>query len=157
MQTQQLIKSYADKVYTYTATVSHRGTIVAFALDDQRRIYYAVLDMSRPDTQKGELDVKYWPEDPKELYFPNEIEQVGYSIVGVTAMPLVKQGSRLEAKPGSLHPEEVDGFLSTTARLTASAPFQVFSDNKHIFVFRQSLPVDHEDMVYKLQTGQTSG
>ncbi len=155
--TQQLIKSYSDKAYQYTATINHRGTVVAFAMDDQRRIHYAVLDMSRADAAKGELDVNYWPEDPAELRFPSEIEQVGYSIAGATPMPLVKKGGRSEAKPGTLRPEEIDGFLSTTARLTADAPFQVFSDNKHIFVFRQSLPTDHADMVYKLQTGSASG
>ncbi len=155
--TQQLIKSYSDKTYKYTTTINHRGTVVAFAMDDQRRVHYAVLDMGRADAKKGELDVNYWPEDPKELRFPGEIEQVGYSITGATAMPLVKKGGRLEAKPGTLRPEEIDGFLSTTARLTGDAPFQVFSDNKHIFVFRQSLPVDHADMVHKLQTGGASG
>ena len=155
--TQQLIKSYSDKTYKYTATVNHRGTVVAFTMDDQRQIYYAVLDMGRTDAQKGELDVNYWPEDPQALQFPSEIEQVGYSIVGATPMPLVKKGGRLEAELGTLRPEEIDIFLSTTARLTADAPFQVFSDNKHIFVFRQSLPTGHADMVHKLKTGGASG
>jgi len=57
-------------------------------------------------------------------------------------MPVVKKDTRVEAtNPSELLPEEVDRFLSTTARLTADAPFQVFSDNQHIFLFRQAITI----------------
>lgn len=155
--TQQLIKSYSDRSYKHAATVTHRGAVVAFAMDDQRRIHYAVLDLNDTDPQKGALDVAYWPEDPAELCFSREIEQVGYSVAGATALPLVKKGGRAEAPPGTLRAQEIDDFLSSTARLTADVPFHVFSDEKHIFVFRQSVQGDHPDAVYKLASGGASG
>ncbi|MFB2980147.1 LamG-like jellyroll fold domain-containing protein [Microseira sp. BLCC-F43] len=155
---EKLIKSYSDRTYRYTAMISHNGTVVSFAMDNQRRIFYAVLDLNDTQGNKGEYDVAYWPENPEELRFPNEIEQVGYSIVGATPMPVVKVGTRLEvADPSSLQPDEIDRFLSSTARLTADAPFQVFSDNQHIFIFRQAIAKTHADAVYKLTNGKTSG
>ncbi|MGK7954003.1 MAG: LamG domain-containing protein, partial [Crocosphaera sp.] len=153
--TEKLIRTYSDRQYCHTTMVNHKGTVIAFAMDETRRIYYAVLDISQQD--KGFLDVNYWPEDPQLLLFPNEVEQVGYSIAGTTAMPVVKRGSRIEATSEEIQPEEMDLFLSSTARLTANAPFQVISDNKHIFVFRQSIGSEDEDMVFKLANGQASG
>lgn len=153
--TDQLIRTYTARKYCYTTMVNHKGTVIAFAMDEDRRIYYAVLDISSQD--RGYLDVNYWPEDPQPLLFPYEIEQVGYSIAGTTPMPTVKKGSRIEAQPGEIQPEEMDGFLSSTARLTANAPFQVLSDNKHIFVFRQSVGKNDPDMVFKLLDGKASG
>ncbi len=138
--------------------ISHKGTPIAFAMDEQRRLFYAVLDLNDSEGNKGEFDVAYWPENPSQLSFPCEIEQVGYSIVGTTRMPVVKLDTRQEAAPPiTLLPEEIDPFLSTTARLTADAPFQVFSDNQHIFVFRQAITDDHPDAVYKLNNGAVSG
>lgn len=155
--TQQLIKTYSDRRYKYATTLSHRGAVVAFAMDEERRIHYAVLDMNSPNAEAGAFDVANWPHDPTPLRFSNEIEQVGYSVTGATAMPLVKKGSRIEAEPGSLWPEEIDSFLSTTARLSADVPFHVFSDQKHVFVFRQAIASDHPDTVHKLSTGAASG
>lgn len=157
LATDSLLKTYTDKVYRHTTLVSHKGTVIAFAMDQHRQIYYAVLALEQADGAKGSLDVNYWPEDPRLLSFPGEIEQVGFSIAGATRIPLVKKGSRLEARHGELLPEEIDGFLSSTARLTADAPIQVFSDNKHIFVFRQSIGAQHEDAVHKLSQGGASG
>ncbi|MGB1276643.1 MAG: hypothetical protein ACPG77_12920, partial [Nannocystaceae bacterium] len=126
-------------------------------MDEERRLYYAVLDMNGPNAEASPFDVGHWPHDPSELQFPNELEQVGYSVAGATAMPLVKKGSRIEAERGSLWPEEIDRFLSTTSRLTADAPFQVYSDQKHIFIFRQAVIDNHPDAVYKLASGEASG
>ncbi|GET43341.1 hypothetical protein [Microseira wollei] len=155
---EKLIKSYSDRTYRYTAMISHNGTVVSFAMDDKRRIFYAVLDLNDTQGNKGEYDVAYWPEDPSELQFPNEIEQVGYSITGATPMPVVKVNTRQEvANPSSLQPDEIERFLSSTARLTADAPFQVFSDDQYIFVFRQAIANGHADAVYKLTNGKTSG
>ncbi len=155
---EKLIKKYSDRTYQHTVMISHKGTPIAFAMDEQRRLFYAVLDLNDSEGNKGEFDVAYWPENPSELSFPCEIEQVGYSIVGATRMPVVKLDTRQEAAdPTLLLPEEVDPFLSTTARLTADAPFQVFSDNQHIFVFRQAIANNHPDAVYKLNNGSVSG
>ncbi len=138
--------------------VTHKGVPIALAMDDQRRIFYAVLDLNDTRGNKEEFDVAYWPENPTELVFPNEIEQVGYSVVGATSFPVVKLDTREEvADPSTLQPEEIDRFLSSTARLTADAPFQVFSDNQHIFLFRQAIANGHADAVYKLSNGGASG
>lgn len=36
-------------------------------MDDQRRLVYTVLDLSRHDEAKGELDAAYWSENPRPL------------------------------------------------------------------------------------------
>jgi hypothetical protein len=146
--TDNLIKSYSDRTYKHTTMVRHKGTVVALAMDDQRRIYYSVLALDNTEKGKSPLDVHYWLENPKPLNFCHEIVQVGYGIVDPTAMPIVKKGSRAEAEPGTLRPEEIDPFLSTTARFTADAPFQALSDGKYIYIFRQSIDSNHSDMVY---------
>lgn len=130
---ESLLKSYSDKTYSHAPLATHKGTVIAFAQDQNCQIYHAVFD------HKGNyLDVECWPPDPIPLHFPTEIERVGYSLIGVTAMPQVKIGTQTEA---SLHlnTEDIDPFLSTTARLTAPACFRVYSDNKYIYVFRQSI------------------
>jgi hypothetical protein len=142
------LKTYADKTYKHTAMVRHKGKVVALAIDDQRQIYYSVLNLDNSDEVKSPLDVHYWLENPKVIRFSNEIVQVGYGIVDPVKMPWVKKGSRTEAAAGTLRPEEIDPFLSTTARLTADAPFDALSDGKYIYIFRQSIHPDHEDMVY---------
>ncbi|MGB1015985.1 MAG: hypothetical protein ACPG4T_17750, partial [Nannocystaceae bacterium] len=154
--TDQLIRTYTERNYIHTATVCHRGAVVAFAMDSDRRLWYAVLHLEGPDGAKGVWDVKHWPDTPHPLPFVNEIEQVGYSVAGTTPMPLVRLGSGEEAERGTLLPEEVDLFASSTGRLTAAEPFQVFSDQRHIYVFRQSVSADHASAVFKLADGGAS-
>ncbi len=75
-------------------------------------------------------------------------------------MPTVKKGTRTEDKPENLNADEIDDFLSTTARQTADAPFQVLSDDQYIYVFRQSIAGSDSDIVYKLtrlEGGGSSG
>ncbi|QDY81389.1 LamG domain-containing protein [Streptomyces qinzhouensis] len=135
--------------------VRHQGTVIAFAVDDKRRIVYTVLDLSSFDEKKGELDVAYWSENPAELPFPAEVVKVGYAVAGATAMPAVKKGGRTEAGVDEvLTPEETDPFLSSTARLTApDAPFQVISDGSHVVVLRQAIARGHADAVFTLADG----
>ncbi|MGX8906129.1 LamG-like jellyroll fold domain-containing protein [Streptomyces netropsis] len=153
-----LLKVYSDRPYVHTTTVRHQGTTVALAMDDQRRLVYTVLDLSRHDETKGELDAAYWSENPLPLRFPSEIADAGFAAVGATALPTVKRGGRVEAAPGErLETDEVDPFLSTTARLTALAPFHVISDGTHILVLRQSIGAAHPDAVHKLTGGGSSG
>ncbi|WP_406401958.1 LamG-like jellyroll fold domain-containing protein [Streptomyces uncialis] len=154
---QSLLRVYSDRTFTHTTMVRHQGTALAFAMDDRRRIVYTVLDLSVADEQRGELDAAYWSENPAELPFPNEIVQVGYAVAGATAMPVVKRGGRLEARADEvLEPEEIDGFLSTTARLSAAAPFQVLSDGTHVVVLRQAVGAAHGDAVFAVQSGSGS-
>ncbi|WP_009998746.1 LamG domain-containing protein [Streptomyces clavuligerus] len=135
----------------------HQGTALAFAMDDQRRIVYTVLDLSTFDEKRGELDAAYWSENPALLPFPNEIVKTGFAVAGATAMPTVKAGGRVEAGADEvLEPEEIDSFLSTTARLTADAPFQVLSDGTHVVVLRQAIGAGHADAVFPLASGSGS-
>lgn len=155
---QHLLKVYSDRPYVHTTTVRHQGTTVALAMDDQRRLVYTVLDLTQHDESKGELDAAYWSENPLPLRFPSEITDVGFAAVGATALPAVKRGGRVEAASGErLDEDEVDPFLSTTARLTALAPFHALSDGTHIVVLRQSVGAAHPDAVHKLAGGASSG
>ncbi|MEX2980369.1 LamG-like jellyroll fold domain-containing protein [Streptomyces sp. C36] len=155
---QHLLKVYSDRPYVHTTTVRHQGTTVALAMDEQRRLVYTVLDLARHDESKGELDAAYWSENPLPLRFPAEITDVGFAAVGATALPTVKRGGRVEAASGErLDEDEVDAFLSTTARLTALAPFHALSDGTHIVVLRQSVGAGHPDAVHKLAGGASSG
>ena len=90
---QQLTKNYADRNYKHTTMVRHKGTVVAFAMDDARQIYYTVLNLDQGDSSKGPLDVNYWLENPNPLRFPNEIVQVGYGVAGATRLPIVAKDS----------------------------------------------------------------
>ncbi|RKN71706.1 hypothetical protein D7231_17115 [Streptomyces klenkii] len=155
---QHLLKVYSDRSYVHTTTVRHQGTTVALAMDDQRRLVYTVLDLARHDEAKGELDAAYWSENPVPLRFPSEIADVGFAVAGATALPAVKRGGRVEAAPGErLGEDEADPFLSTTARLTALAPFHALSDGTHVVVLRQSVDAAHPDAVHQLTGGASSG
>ncbi|WP_326643475.1 LamG domain-containing protein [Streptosporangium sp. NBC_01755] len=73
-------------------------------------------------------------------------------------MPAVKRGGRIEAGAAEqLEPDEIDTFLSTTACLSAAAPFQVISDGTYVVVLRQSVGAAHADAVHKLTGGGCSG
>ncbi len=144
------IKTYSNRSYKHVTMVRHQGTVIAFALDSERRIFYSVLDLENSEI-KSPLDVNYWLGNPKELVFPNEIAEVGVGVADQTLLPAVKKGSRTPAAPGTrVREDEKDLFLSTTARLTADAPFQALSDGRHVFIFRQAIDAHHADMVFKL-------
>ena len=142
-------RTYSDHTYEFTTTVAHQGVVIALAMDDARHIRYAVLDLE-PREAGGPTDESFdadgWPVEPTELRFPTEIAQVGFGVTGSHAIPVFRAGSRTPEPPGtqlslpgstdrSFRP---DHFLSTTARLTARAPFHVVSDGSHVLVFRQA-------------------
>ena len=52
--------------------------------------------------------------------------------------------------------EEIDPFYSTTARLTADASFQVLSDGKFIYLFRQSISAADDAAVFEMMDGGAS-
>ena len=54
---ESFVKVYEDRAYRFPTLVNHGGTVVAFAMDDHRRIRYATLAM-KPDDP---LDVDGWP------------------------------------------------------------------------------------------------
>ncbi|MDQ3813831.1 MAG: hypothetical protein M3347_07750 [Armatimonadota bacterium] len=45
------LKTYADKSYRYPTLVTHKGTVLSFAMDDKRRIYYTVLDLNDAESR----------------------------------------------------------------------------------------------------------
>lgn len=144
-----LTKTYADKTYRHTAILRHKGSLIAFAMTDQRRICYAVLDQN-PANANSPLDVSLWPGGPTELVFPNEIAEIGFGIADQTLLPTYQNGSQTPVKPGiRLADRDKDFFRSTTARLTADAPFQVLSDGRYIYLFRQAIDASHADQIFK--------
>ncbi|MEV0992496.1 LamG domain-containing protein [Streptomyces sp. NPDC049949] len=150
-----LLKVYGDRSYRHVTMARHQGTTIAFAMDASHRIVYSVLDLSGPPA-KGEADAAYWSENPAELLFPRELAEVGYAVVGATAMPMVKRGGAEAAAAERPTAGETDSFLSTTARLTADAPFHVISDGTYVVVLRQSINETHPAAVFKLTGGGCS-
>lgn len=153
-----------EKTYNYlhTSLVSHRGTPISFAMRDDGRIFYSVLDMSntKHNADKSDNDKEYWSRielqgDAGMLHFPQEISQVGYSLVPSFQIDKYddrnrkiitsynNEGKPLGADGKDLSVQEIknqtDSFHSSTARLGAKAPFQTLSDGKYVYVFRQSI------------------
>ena len=143
--------------------VRHDGAVVAFAMDEKRRIYYSTLNLSDSGESDAPgqtspispLDVNHWLARPQELFFPNEIAEVGYGVADQTLLPVFKKES-VEPEKVSVRlpsPEKgertFDYFKSTTARFTADAPFQVMSDNRSIYVFRQAIAADDSNQITK--------
>ncbi|MFJ9447012.1 LamG-like jellyroll fold domain-containing protein [Kitasatospora sp. NPDC101235] len=157
------VKVYRDRTYVSTVMVRHGGTTVAFAMDDQRRVYYSVLDLEQASTKRGPLDARYWNEEPALVPFPGELVEVAApgaaatAAAGVLRMPVVRTGGRSEADGVTVPADERDPFLSTTARLSAPTPLQVVSDGRHIVLFRQSVEAAHQDAVFYAPGGVVSG
>ncbi|NJL49517.1 MAG: LamG domain-containing protein [Leptolyngbyaceae cyanobacterium SM2_5_2] len=139
------INRYSDRNYRYPVLVRHQGTVIALAMDDQRRIYYSVLNLNGQDSS---LDVNFWSPQPQELEFPREIAEVGFGVADQLLLPTIKIGSRTPVAPGTVvAANEEDKFLSRTARLTADAPFQAMSDGRFVYVFRQAIAASHPDQI----------
>ncbi|MFF4583744.1 hypothetical protein ACFY15_36150 [Streptomyces sp. NPDC001373] len=86
-----LLKVNGDRAYQHITMARHQGTMIAFAMDSARRIVYTVLDLAG-SAPEDEVDSAYWSDNPAELVFPGEIAEVGYGVVGATALPTVKRG-----------------------------------------------------------------
>jgi hypothetical protein len=150
---EKFIKSYSGP-YKYTAMVRHKGVVIAFAMDDHRKIFYAALDMNSAPRDSGAarspFDIDSWPGSPTQLIFPNEIAEVGFGVADQTLIPTYPKGIRTPVEPGTrLSNKDKDLFLSTTARLSADAQFQALSDGRFVYVFRQAIDAEHADMVFK--------
>ncbi|MGG6237505.1 LamG-like jellyroll fold domain-containing protein [Nodosilinea sp. AN01ver1] len=142
---ESFIKRYSDRNYKYPVLVRHQGAVIALAMDDQRRIYYSVLNLNGQDNS---VDVNGWADRPLELEFPKEIAEVGFGVADQLLLPTVKKGSRDPVGPGVVVADnEEDKFLSRTARLTADAPFQAMSDGRFVYVFRQAIAANHPDRI----------
>jgi hypothetical protein len=152
-----LDRIYSDRTYVSTTMVRHAGTTVAFAMDANRRIFYSVLNLELEEATRGPLDVAYWNAEPGLLTFPGEIVEVMPPVTTSIVLPAVERGTRAETQPDLLTNDEIDQFLSTTARLTALARLQVVSDGRYIYVFRQSIAATDGDAVFQLTGGGWSG
>ena len=159
---EKFIKSYSTYPgsYKYPAMVRHKGVVIAFAMDTDRHISYTILDLSgiANSAPRGEqkpksfLDVDAWQGAPTELIFPNEIAEVGFGVTDQTMLPVFKKNSSQPEVEGTILPpgkeKEYDYFQSTTARFAADAPFQVLTDGRYVYVFRQAIEATHTSMVY---------
>ena len=152
-----LDRIYGDRTYVSTTMVRHAGTTVAFAMDANRRIIYSVLNLELEEAERGPLDVAYWNAEPGLLTFPSEIVDVMPPVTTSIVLPTVERGTRTETQPDLLMADEVDQFLSTTARLTAATRLQVVSDGRYIYVFRQSIAATDGDAIFRLTGGGWSG
>ena len=133
------VKTYADRGYRFPVMVRHNGVVLAFAMDANRSIYYTVLDFS-PGGSTSPLDADHWSPNPQPLTFASEIASVGFGVADQYQVPTVRKGSAIAVPPGqTVRPDEIDPFLSTTARLSAAAPFQVLSDGRYVYMFRQAI------------------
>lgn len=139
------VKEYAG-TYKYTTTVRHKGTVIAFAMDSQQQIFYSILNLNAANddsvdssSDKSPIDKNYWV-NPVPLNFPHEIAEVGFGVADQTLLPVYRVGNATPERPGTnLAPYDKDLFLSTTARFTADAPFQVLTDGEYIYLFRQAI------------------
>ena len=135
------VKTYADRAYSHPTMVRHQGSVIAFAMDDRRRLVYAVLDV----TATAASDADRWPASPSALPFPRELAEVGLAIADQVQLPLVRKGATEPVPAGTpVAASEIDDVLSTTARFTADAPFEVVSDDAYVYVFRQSIAAQDE-------------
>src|SRR5664279_5431637 len=133
------VKTYADLNYRFPAMVRHNGVVLAFAMDAKRSIYYTVLDFGAGGSMSM-VDADHWSPNPRPLTFAREIASVGFGVADQSAVPTVRTGSTVTVPPGqSVRLDETDPFLSTTARFTAAVPFQVVSDGRYVYVFRQAI------------------
>ena len=94
-------------------------------------IKYTVLDLQGDSDAHELLAVHAHLEQMDPLDFPTAFVRVRDGAGKVTRLPVVTNNP----------------FLSSTARFTADAAFQAFSDDNDIFLFRQSRAGDHADMV----------
>ncbi len=131
-------KRFTDANYTYTTSVLHQGTMIAFAMDAGGHIYYSVLNFNDASLAAPQHDTAYWSTvDPARarpipLAFPSEIRKAGHGSFGQSSIAQTPDGV------GGL-----DTFRSTTAQYTDpqvanGAPFCAFSDGTSVFVFRRS-------------------
>lgn len=143
--TDLFVKTYADRGYRYPTMVRHNGMVLAFAMDADRHIYFAALDPAGPAPTRGAGmatagDVDRWPANPQALRFATELASVGFGVADQIGLPTVRVGSTTAVPAGTqVRPGEIDVFRSSTARFTADAPFQVLSDGRYVYLFRQAI------------------
>lgn len=149
------------KTFKHTATLRHKGTVIAFAMDSERRIRYTVLSLSDNPADPvntappSPFDRDAWLASPQELFFPSEIAEVGFDVAGNTLLPVFRKNKATAEALGSVLPAPERGgpmfdyFKSSTARLSADAAFQVLSDGQYIYLFRRAVDGNDANNVLK--------
>jgi hypothetical protein len=149
----QFTMIYQNRSYQYSTIVRHNGVVIAFAMDEQRKIHYSILNLDQGSSDANSavklLDRDNWLPEPQELYFTNEIAQVGFGGLDLTTLPVVKKNGKSVTDPTTVRLEEIDHHRSSTAILTADAPFQVLSDGQFLYVFRQAIAANDPNVVFK--------
>lgn len=160
----QTYTATSDGRYRSTRHITHNGITIVIALGTVKRTQmsqdgekfqevdtlffdYSILNgedqdpgsqdkKSKPEVEK--LDAQCWLENVKTLDFPTEVRVVGEEAVPVYQIPPLDRTGH-DAQPGS--PETVDAWFSTSVCLMDKdvTSFEVLSDGKYIYLFRQGL------------------
>lgn len=139
--------------YLSSRILTHAGTTIAFALgqkksDNSLYFDYSILnapsenesDEAKPSESVEKLDSQCWFEHAKSLLFPQELRVVGEAAVPTYEIPAIdKRGRRVSAASRDQY-DKLDLWQSTTLSLMNKDVynFQVFSDGKYVYLFRQS-------------------
>src|SRR4051812_9328508 len=119
-------KAYADVNYIHTTTVRHKGTIIAFSMDEKRRITYVFLNTNpalpsaestaisqaasapaQPPVSSTNLpsDVDKWTTpSPIPVPFATELAKVGFGVTDQIAMPTFRKNAAKPEAVGTILP-----------------------------------------------------
>jgi hypothetical protein len=98
------VKTYSNRLYKHVMMVCHKGAVIALALDQDRHLFYSILDLQNKEI-KSPLDVNFWFANPKELYFPNEIANLVDRFVLSGAELKTKMEARFQRSRSKTHPQ----------------------------------------------------
>jgi hypothetical protein len=121
-----VIHSCIDDAYHHATVIRYKEAVVVFAMDAERRLHYAVLDVITNEGVAALVAAIYQLKHFTPLTFSSEIASA--------------RGADAEAAP----------FSGDTGQLTADAPFQALTDGDYICLFRQSASDDHETLNHTL-------
>ncbi|KAH0425359.1 hypothetical protein CcaCcLH18_11015 [Colletotrichum camelliae] len=140
--------------YVCTRLVTHNGVTIAIALgktdSDSFFFDYSILNAQdgattsegQPSTKTADankLDSQCWFDNAKRLQFPSEVRVVGEEAIPVYQIPAVDRSYRKVNRSQS-QKQKLDQWLSSSLCLMNQKflDFQVLSDGRYIYVFRQS-------------------
>ncbi|KAJ0367784.1 hypothetical protein COL154_003005 [Colletotrichum chrysophilum] len=146
--------------YVCTRLVTHNGVTIAIALGKTQSnsffFDYSILDLQDgATTSKGQsttaaadtdkLDSQCWSSSAKRLQFPSEVRVVGEEAIPVYQIPAVDRSYRKVIRSQS-QKQKLDQWLSSSLCLMNQKvfDFQVLSDGRYVYVFRQSALAEGE-------------
>jgi hypothetical protein len=126
-----------DRTYRFSCLLHHAGALISFMMDADRRICYSILDVGAGPAG-ARAQTGHWSTDPRPLPFATEIMPIGAG--EPLTVPPVRLGSTTPVPAGEpVDPDDLDPFLSSTARLSAAAPFRVRSNGRCVYLLRQAI------------------